>query len=273
MPNGATLSSTTARSPTTARALSGGGIYNQGTLTAVRSTIAAQHGRRHGVDGGGGLCQRRHRHDRRQHAERQHVRSTASGGAINTRGPLTLCRARRSPATPPARAAASRFGSASERPQHDPRREPLGGLRRHARADLDVAQPRPGRAPAHDDRRAATSSQHARLEALDDYGGQTETQPPGAPAAARSTRATTSACGGTLIGRLDQRGQPRVQGAHCDIGAVETATRRRRPPPPVITLAADGDRLATGRSTSAAPAARGSVSSCPATQLDDAPSR
>lgn len=60
-----------------------------------------------------------------------------------------------------------------------------------------------------------------RLLPLGDYGGPTPTQMPGAGSAAIDAGAD-AACAAAPVGGVDQRGAARPDGAHCDIGAVES---------------------------------------------------
>lgn len=58
------------------------------------------------------------------------------------------------------------------------------------------------------------------LGALGNHGGDTETMVPGAGSSAIDA-GDDAVCAAAPVNGLDQRGVPRPQGAHCDIGAVE----------------------------------------------------
>lgn len=68
---------------------------------------------------------------------------------------------------------------------------------------------------------AATADADIRLEALDDYGGPTETHALGSGSAAIDTATDCTAFGGGVTIDTDQRDIPRPQGDECDIGAFE----------------------------------------------------
>jgi CSLREA domain-containing protein len=225
-----------------AASIQGGGIFNLGTLFAVRSTLARNSAGGGESDGGGGLANA----GAATLADSTLSGNTAngSGGAINTSGPLTLASTTIAGNSAGAGGGIYRSGNsaitAANTIVDGNTPTACAGTPGTTTTSHNLVQDSSCNVQGEGDIQGA----HAALRPLGYSGfGFTDTMLLGTADSALD-KGDNGACGSTLLDRIDQQGLPRIQGGTCDIGAVETVPGQ--PEPPVIASPADGARFPSG---------------------------